>query len=111
MNKNDIIRIALEKGAIVGTHYKLDLSGQAFTFYHEELFAFAEAMAKMPDEIVDLLERMFSAYEDGDPCYENPDECEGFIGNAVILDEVTFNRIADILNELRPRVTAPKPKE
>ena len=59
----------------------------------------------MEEELIDLLEIMFSEYEYGTPCYENPDENEGYLGMAFRLDDVTFHRIAEILNERRPRVT------
>ncbi len=52
------------------------------------------------EELLDLMAVMFDAIENGDPCYENPDEGEGFMGN-----DATFDRVADILNEHRP-VTA-----
>lgn len=54
------------------------------------------------DEALDLLEEMFSAYEDGVDCYEEPAECEGHVGKAVKLDETTFKRIADLLEGIKP---------
>lgn len=56
------------------------------------------------EELLDLLDAMFSAYEDGPDCYEDPDEQAGYVGKAVKLDDATFHRIADILNRRRPRV-------
>ena len=57
------------------------------------------------DELLDLLAMMFDAYEDGPDCYEDPEDCSGHIGKAIHLDDDAFQRIADILNEHRPRVT------
>lgn len=57
----------------------------------------------MEEELLDLLEVMFDAYEDGVDCYEDPDEQAGYFGKAIKLDDATFHRIADILNERRPR--------
>ena len=59
--------------------------------------------AALLEETLDLLAVMFDAYEDGPDCYEDPDEYAGHIGKAVQLDEATFDRIADLLNEHRPR--------
>ena len=56
------------------------------------------------EELRDLLDAMFSAYEAGPDCYEDPDEQAGYVGKAVKLDDATFHRIADILNRRRPRV-------
>jgi len=57
----------------------------------------------MENELLDLLERFFELYEDGPECYEDHGEGAGFIGHAVRLDDETFHRVADILNEHRPR--------
>lgn len=56
------------------------------------------------DELLDLLALMFDAYEEGPDCYEDPEDCSGYIGKAIRLDDDAFQRIADILNERRPRV-------
>ena len=61
--------------------------------------------AALLEEALDLLEVMLDAYEDGADCYEDPDEYEGHLGKAVQLDEDTFGKIADLLNEHRPRNT------
>lgn len=57
------------------------------------------------NEALDLLDILFSAYEDGLPCEEVDG---GYIGNAVDLDEETFDKIADLLNRERPRVLKEK---
>lgn len=54
-------------------------------------------------ELLDLLDCLITVYEDGAACYEDPEECSGYIGNAVKLDDDTFNRMCDILNAERPR--------
>lgn len=61
--------------------------------------------AALLEETLDLLEVMFDAYEEGADCYEDPDEYAGHLGKAVKLDDATFNKIADLLNEHRPRNT------
>jgi hypothetical protein len=59
--------------------------------------------AALLEETLDLLAVMFDAYEGGADCYEDPEDCAGHLGKAVQLDEATFDRIADLLNEHRPR--------
>ena len=60
------------------------------------------------NEALDLLDILFSAYEDGLPCEEVDG---GYGGNAVDLDEETFDKIADLLNRERPRVLKEKPND
>lgn len=61
---------------------------------------------------LDLLAEVFDAYENGTPCYEEPDEHGGFVGNAFILSDETFHACADLLNRRRPVAAAPqKPKD
>lgn len=60
-------------------------------------------------QALDLLDEMFTAYEDGADCYEDPEEQAGYSGKAVKLDDETFHRIADLLNKLRPRATVQPP--
>ena len=67
-----------------------------------------ETLTRAMQEI-DLLAMMFDAYEDGPDCYEDPEDCSGHIGKAIHLDDEAFQRIADILNEHRPRNTAVSP--
>jgi len=71
----------------------------------DELAALRRKLAMENSELLDLLAVIFDAYEDGPQCYEAPEECSGFLGYAVRLDDATFQRTADILNERRPRVT------
>lgn len=52
---------------------------------------------------LDLLDTIFAAYEDGAPCYQDPDEISGYLGNAVLLDDDTFRRAASLLNQSKPR--------
>ena len=53
--------------------------------------------------LLDLLDAMFTRYEDGVACYGNPEELEDFVGYAIHLDEETFKQIADVLNEHKPQ--------
>ena len=62
----------------------------------------AEAQ-KERDKAIDLLETMFSSYENGTACYEDPEDCSGFVGYAFKLDDLDFNACCDLLNRTRPR--------
>lgn len=55
------------------------------------------------DEALDLLDVIFTAYDEGTSCYEDPEDCAGFLGQAVNLDAAIFNRCVGILTRLRPR--------
>ena len=52
---------------------------------------------------LDLLEIMFVSYENGVSCYEDPENGEGYVGQAFRLDDETFHACADLLNRRRPR--------
>lgn len=54
------------------------------------------------DLALDLLSKLFDAYENGLACYEDPDEQAGYLGNAVELDADTIHACADLLNRRRP---------
>ena len=56
------------------------------------------------DEAYGLLHMMFTAYENGADCYEDPEEQCGYLGKAIKLDEAVEHRIADVLNERRPAI-------
>lgn len=51
---------------------------------------------------LDLLAQLFSAYENGTPCYTSPREGAGFVGNAFRLDGETFKVCSELLNRRRP---------
>lgn len=55
------------------------------------------------ERALDLLDTLFTAYEDGPDCYEDPEDFSGHVGKAVKLDEETFHACADLLNRTRPR--------
>lgn len=57
---------------------------------------------------IDMLELMFTAYENGVPCYEDPEDEVGFIGYAVRLADDDFKNIGDFLNRVRPVQTGIK---
>lgn len=63
----------------------------------------------LSNEALDFLSMLFTAYEDGPDCYEDPEACSGHIGKAIHIDDESFQRIADILNEHRPRNTPYRP--
>lgn len=56
------------------------------------------------DSALDLLAVMFDAYEYGVSCYEDPDDQAMYVGKAFILTDEDFSRIADLLNQYRPRI-------
>jgi hypothetical protein len=61
------------------------------------------------DEAVLLLSAVFDAWENGDPCYEDPDTSSGFLGIAFRLDDEVFNRCCALLNRLNPPRNAAPP--
>lgn len=54
----------------------------------------------------ELLDLMFSAYENGTDCYESPEDQAGYLGKAFVLDDRAAVMCANLLNKHRP-VTAP----
>lgn len=60
-----------------------------------------DAITTQRDELLDLLGKFCDAYENGTPCYEEPDNFDGYIGDAFVLDEEIFGRICEILNQHR----------
>ena len=70
---------------------------------HGECAAEIHRLKALSNETLDFLAMMFDAYEEGPDCYEDPEDCSGHIGKAIRLDDEAFQRIADILNEHRPR--------
>ena len=61
------------------------------------------ALVAERDEALNLLDTMFSSYENGTACYEDPEDCSGFVGYAFKMDDVDFNACCDLLNRTRPR--------
>lgn len=51
---------------------------------------------------LNMLEMMFTAYENGTPCYEDPEDEVGFMGYAFRLADDDFKNIGDFLNRVRP---------
>lgn len=49
------------------------------------------------ERLVDALEVMYDKYENGDPCFENPEELEGAMGNAVKLSFDEENEILALI--------------
>lgn len=74
--------------------------------WHEPAPQQAEAVppdvVRDADLALDLLSKLFNAYENGLACYEDPDEQAGYVGNAVELDADTIHACADLLNRRRP---------
>lgn len=75
--------------------------------------ALSKLRAPVADErALDLLDTLFTAYESGTPCYEEPDSQGGYLGMAFRIDDDTFRACADLLNKHRPRAalaSAPVP--
>ena len=76
---------------------------------HGECAVEIHRLQALSNETLDFLAMMFDAYEEGPDCYEDPEDCSGHIGKAIHLDDDAFQRIADILNEHRPRNAAVSP--
>lgn len=53
--------------------------------------------------LLDLLDAMFTRYEDGVSCYGDPEHLEDFLGYAIHLDDDTFKQVAGVLNEHKPK--------
>ena len=51
---------------------------------------------------IDKLALMFDAWENGCPCYEDPESCGNYIGIAFRLADEDFHAIANFLNRVRP---------
>ena len=54
------------------------------------------------NELLDLLNKIFTAYENGPSCYDEPGASGVYIGQAMRIDDAEFHRIADILNKHSP---------
>lgn len=77
--------------------------------YANALSRIAELEAQIADkadtdipEALELLAAVFDAWENGDDCYEDPEECAGFLGKAFRLDDDIFNRCVELLNRRNP---------
>ena len=58
-------------------------------------------------EATSLLSAVFDAWENGTPCYEDPENYDGFVGTAFSLDDDIFKRCCDLLNRVNPPRNAP----
>ena len=85
------------------------------TDFARAILALRPVQVPMTDEVreraLDLLATLFDAYENGPACYESPDDCVGYLGNAVQIDHDTFHVIANLLNTHRPIIPAQAKKE
>lgn len=70
----------------------------------------AAAAVSDEDEALDLLATLFDAWENGTPCYEEPESSDGFLGHAFRLDDEVFHRCADLLNRRRGKQPSPTPQ-
>lgn len=62
----------------------------------QSLYATPVVPALDAERALRLLQVMFEAYEDGTPCYDNPED-GAFVGQAFRLDDETFKNITDLL--------------
>lgn len=62
-----------------------------------------ESLANDADQAIKLLSVMFDKYDEGVQCYEEPEDCAGFMGNAVELNGDEFSEIVELLDRLAPR--------
>ena len=60
-------------------------------------------LKKDADQAIKLLSLMFDKYDEGVQCYEEPEDCAGFMGNAVELNGDEFSEIVELLDRLAPR--------
>lgn len=67
--------------------------------YAKRLEVDLAAVTAQRDELLGLLGKFFDAYENGTPCYEDPDDLDGYLGNAFVLGEEIFGRICEVLNQ------------
>lgn len=78
-------------------------------FRADEPSEFDLEQVPMTDEVreraLDMLAALFNSYENGPACYESPDDCAGYLGNAVQIDNDTFHVIASFLNVHRPVIS------
>lgn len=91
---------ALEQ--VIPSHLRHGFMGKRYDILHAALAAHAEEVKRLR-EALDLLDKMFTAYENGVDVYEDPEDCAGHMGHAVKLDDETFHACADLLDSLRPR--------
>lgn len=60
--------------------------------------------------VTDVAAMLYSAWENGLPCYEDPDDCTGYLGNAFMLDDGADDHCVRIINEAEAALaTAPAP--
>ena len=98
----DELRLAARNAALAGINGWGNLCSDAADTIDNLRTQLAEAQRER-DKAIDLLETMFSEYENGTACYEDPEDCSGFVGYAFKMDDLDFNACCDLLNRTRPR--------
>ena len=53
-------------------------------------------------EAIRLLGLLMDGWENGIACYEDPEECAGYLGSAFKLDDETFDACCNLLNRRKP---------
>lgn len=92
-----------------GDAWKYEIGFPEAIKFARAILALRPVQVPMTDEVreraLDLLATLFDAYENGPACYESPDDCVGYLGNAVQIDHDTFHVIASLLNVHRPIIS------
>jgi hypothetical protein len=67
----------------------------------------AQTVGRDEDEALDLLAILFDAWENGTPCYEEPESSDGYVGQAFRIDDDVFHRCVDLLTRRRSKTDTP----
>lgn len=88
-----------------------ELAYQARQQEIDALKAEIERLKRVSNAALDSLDTIFTDYEEGADCYEDPEELSGYLGKAIRLDDDEFNRCVDLLNRFRPRSAEEQPDQ
>lgn len=98
--KDLIAKLQLDANCALGAIW-MHIDAQSARIAELEAQIAAKADTDIP-EALELLAAVFDAWENGDDCYEDPEECAGFLGKAFRLDDDIFNRCVELLNRRNP---------
>ena len=75
------------------------LADPMFLFHglHAELHGHIRAQQAEIDRLREALEMLYDKWENGDPCFENPEDNEYFLGNAFKLSYEEENQVIALL--------------
>lgn len=96
------VNLAEHKAARIAyaSEFPLDADGEPDV---GNIHANIRKLKKDADQAIKLLSLMFDKYDEGVQCYEEPEDCSGFMGNAVKLNGDEFSEIVEMLDRLAPR--------